>query len=53
VGADFAAPPLIARQQQEALLMATPVHVTAAARRGIEVSVINRELVIVMQHSGG
>jgi hypothetical protein len=46
-------PPLIARPQREASLMATPVHATAAARCGTEASVINRGLVVFMQHSGG
>ena len=45
--------PLIERPQREASPMATPIHVTAAASRGAKVSVINRELVIVAQNSGG
>jgi hypothetical protein len=35
--------PLIARAQRQASLIATPVHVTAAAGRGSEMSVTNRE----------
>jgi hypothetical protein len=48
-------PPLIARQQREASPTGVPVHVlvTAEASCGTEVSVINRELLIVRQHSGG
>jgi hypothetical protein len=36
--------PLIARAQRDASSMATPVHVTAEARHGTEVSVIHRAL---------
>jgi hypothetical protein len=48
-------PPLIARQQREASPTGAPVHVLVIAEGscGTEVSVINRELLIVMQHSGG
>jgi hypothetical protein len=42
--------PLIARAQRETPLLATPVHLTPAACRCTETSVINRELVMVVQN---
>jgi hypothetical protein len=45
--------PLIARAQREASSTENPVHVIAAARRGTEVSAINRESFILVWNSGG
>jgi hypothetical protein len=43
---------LIARARREASSMATPLHVTASARRCTEVCLNNRGLVMVARNSG-